>query len=90
MSWRTFPRGVGFYAVVTAVLVAEAFWVTTLGVELTDEAFVMRGLRKRVIPWRRIDEIRRGDGADDLRGVGAGYFSRLRAMTTRWIWLVPS
>jgi hypothetical protein len=46
-----------YYAVLWPVLVAESFWLMTFGVELTGDALVMRGLRKRVIPWRRIDWI---------------------------------
>jgi len=46
-----------YYALLWPVLVAESFWLMTFGVELTEEALVMRGPRKRVIPWRAIDSI---------------------------------
>lgn len=36
------------------VLLAEAAWLSTTGVELRPDALVMRGIRRRVLPWRDI------------------------------------
>ncbi len=40
--------------VVGCVLVAEALWIRTFGVDLTREAANIRGLRRRSIPWPQV------------------------------------
>jgi hypothetical protein len=43
------------YLVTWLVLAVGVRWGRTLGVDVTEDALVMHGLRRRVLPWRRID-----------------------------------
>jgi hypothetical protein len=43
--------------ILSGVLVAEALWIRTFGVVLTEEAAIVRGLRWQNLPWKRVQAV---------------------------------
>lgn len=69
------------------LLVAEALWIRTLGVDLTQESANVRGIRRRSVPWQEVQAVvhRRWAGTWCVRLiVESGKPVTLRAPTT-WL-----
>jgi hypothetical protein len=43
------------------VVVAESLWELTLGVDLTPESVILRGVRRRSIPWHQVQAVIRDE-----------------------------
>lgn len=48
----------GVLLAVVVVFVPEMFWLKRMGIDLTPDALVIRGVRRRVVPWASITSIR--------------------------------
>jgi hypothetical protein len=46
-----------FWLALAGVIVAQSLWELTWGVDLTPESAVLRGVRRRSIPWREVQAI---------------------------------
>jgi hypothetical protein len=46
-----------FLLVVGSALVVEALWLRTCGVDLLPEHALVRGFRRRVVPWRNVQAV---------------------------------
>ncbi len=77
----TFPLVMG------CVLVAEALWIRSFGVDLTRESANTRGVRRRSIPWQQVQAVLRHDQFGSARVsliLESGQRVALRAPTTWW------
>jgi hypothetical protein len=45
------------WVVLGVIVIAEAFWVRTFGVDLTRESAMVRGLRRRSVPWQEVQAV---------------------------------
>lgn len=46
-----------FWLALAGVIVAQSLWGLTWGVDLTPESAVLRGVRRRSIPWREVQAV---------------------------------
>jgi hypothetical protein len=69
------------------VLVAEALWIRSFGIDLTRESAIVRGIRRRSIPWQEVQAVLRhsqlGSGRVSLV-LESGTRLTLRAPTRFW------
>jgi hypothetical protein len=74
-----------FYFILGCVLVSEALWIRTFGVDLTRVSANIRGLRRQSIPWQQVQAVLRHNqlGAGRVSLVlESGQWVTLRAPTT--------
>ena len=50
-----------FLLAAVGVVVAESLWELTLGVDLTPESVILRGVRRRSIPWQQVQAVIRDE-----------------------------
>lgn len=46
-----------FWLIFGCLSVAEALWLRTLGVDLTRESAILRGFRRRSVPWHEVQAV---------------------------------
>ena len=76
-----------FWLMFGCLSVAEALWLRTLGVDLTHESAILRGFRRRTIPWHEVQAVvrkRRFDTWVVQLIPESGKPVTLRAPTTSW------
>ena len=76
-----------FWLMFGCLSVAEALWLRTLGVDLTHESAILRGFRRRTVPWHEVQAVvrkRRFDTWVVQLIPESGKPVTLRAPTTSW------
>lgn len=76
-----------FSLAAVGVVVAESLWALTWGVDLTPESVILRGLRRRSIPWHQVQAVIRYEmlGQRRVRLIPQnGRLVTLRAPTSLW------
>jgi hypothetical protein len=89
VSWLSLGRPLFAlcWLVLGAVTVAQGLWMRTFGMELTPECAVLRGVRRRAVPWHQVQAVvhHRRQGAWGVRLIlENGTPVMLRAPTTYW------
>lgn len=46
-----------FWLAMSGLSAAEALWLRTLGVDLTRESAIVRGVRRRTVPWQEVQGV---------------------------------
>jgi hypothetical protein len=46
-----------FYVILGSIMLVEAWWLATFGVDLTPELARIRGLRRRNVPWNDVQAV---------------------------------
>ena len=75
------------WVVLGVVVIAEAFWIRTFGVDLTRESAMVRGLRRRSVLWQEVQAVvrhRRLEGWVVRLILDSGRPVTLRAPTSLW------
>jgi hypothetical protein len=75
------------WVVLGVIVIAEAFWIRTFGVDLTRESAMVRGLRRRSVLWQEMQAVvrlRRLEGWVVRLIPDSGRPVTLRAPTSLW------